>query len=37
VRRRLTEQFARVDSILSTLNQQSEYLSTQLKKLTSSN
>jgi flagellar hook-associated protein 2 len=37
VRKRLTEQFARVDSILSTLNQQSEYLSTQLKKLTSSN
>jgi flagellar hook-associated protein 2 len=36
VRRRLTEQFARVDAILSTLNQQSEYLSTQLKKLTSS-
>lgn len=36
VRKRLTEQFARVDAILSTLNQQSEYLSTQLKKLTSS-
>ncbi|RJR32569.1 MAG: hypothetical protein C4567_18455 [Deltaproteobacteria bacterium] len=36
VRQRLTQQFARVDAILSTLNQQSEYLSTQLKKLTGS-
>ena len=33
VRKRLTEQFARVDAILSTLNQQSEYLTNQLKNL----
>jgi flagellar hook-associated protein 2 len=33
VRKRLTEQFARVDSILATLNQQSEYLSSQLAKM----
>ena len=36
VRKRLTEQFARVDSILSTLNQQSQYLTTQLGKLNGS-
>ena len=37
VRKRLTEQFARVDSILSTLNQQSQYLTTQLSKIGLSN
>jgi flagellar hook-associated protein 2 len=36
VQKRLREQFARVDALLSTLNQQSEYLTTQLKKLESS-
>jgi len=36
VRQRLTEQFSRVDAILSTLNQQSQYLTTQLSKLSSS-
>jgi len=36
VQNRLREQFARVDSILSTLNQQSQYLSTQLEKLNNS-
>jgi len=33
VRKRLTEQFARVDAILSTLNQQSQYLTSQLSKI----
>jgi flagellar hook-associated protein 2 len=36
-RQRLTEQFARVDSILSTLNQQSNYLTTALSQLNNSN
>lgn len=35
LRYRLTQQFARVDTILSTLNQQSEYLTQQLAKLSS--
>lgn len=33
LRSRLTQQFAKVDTILSTLNQQSQYLTTQLAKL----
>ncbi len=36
VRQRLTEQFSRVDAILSTLNQQSQYLTQQLSKLSGS-
>jgi flagellar hook-associated protein 2 len=36
VRARLTTQFAAVEAILSTLNQQSDYLTTQLKQLSNS-
>lgn len=36
VRQRLTNQFAKVDAILSTLNQQSQYLTQQLSKLSGS-
>jgi flagellar capping protein FliD len=35
VKKRLTEQFAQVDSILATLNQQSTYLSNVLAKSSS--
>ncbi|MFZ5453529.1 MAG: flagellar filament capping protein FliD [Thermodesulfobacteriota bacterium] len=36
VRKRLTTQFAALESVLATLNEQSEYLTTQLSQLTSS-